>query len=176
MKKLFIALAIILIPLTYNKYNSEEQVIIPNDAIRIRVIANSNSLDDQQEKLVVRKNLQIFLSDLLKDAKTKEETEETIKSNISNINQNITDTLNSLESKTKYETNYGLNYFPEKEFKGITYESGYYDSLVVTLGKGKGNNWWCVLFPPLCLLPTEEENITDVEYGFFVNEVISNYK
>ena len=67
------------------------------------------------------------------------------------------------------------NYFPQKEFKGVTYEEGYYESLVVTLGSGSGDNWWCVLFPPLCLLEAEESEKDDVEYQFFVKELIDKY-
>ncbi len=51
-----------------------------------------------------------------------------------------------------YNVNFGFNYFPDKEFNGVVYDEGYYESVLVTLGKGEGDNWWCVLFPPLCLL------------------------
>lgn len=72
-----------------------------------------------------------------------------------------------------YKINFGENYFPEKEFNGVTYEEGYYESVLVTLGKGEGDNWWCVLFPPLCLLEAEESD--EVEYKFFVQELIDKY-
>ncbi len=169
-------LAIVIIPLVYDKYNDREQVIIPNDAIRIRVIANSNSLDDQYEKLKVRENVQLLLEKVLKNVKTKQETERIIKSNLFALDQNVKKTLKEAKSNTTYDLHYGSNYFPKKEFKGVTYDEGYYDSLVITLGKGQGDNWWCVLFPPLCLLEAEEENIDDIEYGLFVEKVISDYK
>ena len=176
MKKLIIILAIIIIPLVIQKNINAETIEIPNEAIRIRVIANSNSIEDQYEKIKVRGNIQLYLQGLLKEAKSKEETEQIIEKNLMGIEKNIKGTLREIDSNTKYQISYGKNYFPEKEFKGVIYEEGYYDSLVITLGKGQGNNWWCVLFPPLCLMETEEENMTDVEYEFFVNEVISKYK
>ena len=74
-----------------------------------------------------------------------------------------------------FQVHYGLNYFPEKKYKGVTYKEGYYESLVVTLGEGKGENWWCVLFPPLCLLEAEETNTNAVEYKFFVQDLITKY-
>ena len=171
-----IILAVIIVPLVFNKYNAEEQVVIPNDAIRIRVIANSNSLEDQYEKQVVRSNIQLYLQDLLKDVQTKEETANIINANMINIDKNVGTSLKEIESNMKYRVNYGQNYFPEKEFKGITYPAGNYEALVITLGKGQGNNWWCVLFPPLCLMPTQEDAMDNVEYQLFVNEIISNYK
>ena len=69
-----------------------------------------------------------------------------------------------------------MNYFPEKVYKGVKYEEGEYESFVVTLGNGMGKNWWCVLFPPLCLLEAEEtEETTEVEYKFFISELIDKY-
>ena len=69
-----------------------------------------------------------------------------------------------------YTINYGKNYFPEKKYKGITYSEGYYESVLVTLGSGEGENWWCVLFPPFCLIEAEEND--EVEYKFFLQELI----
>ena len=56
--------------------------------------------------------------------------------------------------------------------KGIEYDEGYYESLLITLGEGKGDNWWCVLFPPLCLIEAEES--TEVEYKSFIKEIIEH--
>lgn len=70
-----------------------------------------------------------------------------------------------------FKVKYGNNYFPKKEYKGITYEEGYYESLVVEIGEAKGDNFWCVLFPSLCLLETEET--TEVEYKLGVLELIN---
>lgn len=66
-----------------------------------------------------------------------------------------------------------LIFFPKKEYKGVTYPEGYYESVKVTLGEGLGDNWWCILFPPLCLIEAEES--TEVEYNFFVKEIIKKY-
>ena len=68
-----------------------------------------------------------------------------------------------------------MHEFPEETYKGITYEAGKYESLLVTLGEGKGDNWWCVLFPPLCLMEAEETNTDEVEYKSFIKEIIEKY-
>ena len=68
--------------------------------------------------------------------------------------------------------NFGDNYFPEKDYKGVHYDEGAYESLVVTIGEGEGDNWWCVLFPPLCLLEAEDSDTSDVEYQFFVTKML----
>ena len=80
-----------------------------------------------------------------------------------------------LNISVENNVSYGYNYFPRKVYKNIIYESGMYESLVITLGSGNGDNFWCVLFPPLCLLE-ENDTTSDVEYSFFVKELLNKYK
>lgn len=148
-------------------------LIIPEDAIRLRVIPNSNSKYDQNIKLKVKKELQTTTYELLKDTKGSKEAERIINANLALIDNRINDLLVHEHYTLGYELHYGQNYFPEKNFKGVTYEEGYYNSLLVTLGEGKGDNWWCVLFPPMCLMEAKESE--EVEYKFFVQELIEKY-
>ena len=149
--------------------------IIPDDAIRIRVIANSNSEYDQEIKNKVRETLEYDMYEILKKSTELEEARELIKSDLDNVENNIDEILRKEEYKLPFNVNFGLNYFPKKEYKGIKYNEGYYESLVVTLGEGLGDNWWCVLFPPLCMLEAEETNTTDVEYTTLVKTIIDKY-
>ena len=80
------------------------------------------------------------------------------------------------QKEENYSINFGKNYFPEKIYNDVTYPAGEYESLVITLGDGLGENWWCVLFPPLCLLEAEEENIDKVEYKLFAKEIIEKFR
>ena len=147
--------------------------IIPDDAIRIRVIANSNSDYDQEVKVKVKEQVQSDMYDLLKDTKKIEDAREVIKNNLDGLGLSINKTLQNENYNLPFTINFGLNYFPRKEFKGITYDEGYYESVVITLGEGLGDNWWCVLFPPLCALEAEES--TDVEYTTMVQTIIDKY-
>lgn len=149
--------------------------IIPDDAIRIRVIANSNSEYDQEIKTKVKETLEYDMYNILKDTTDLEEAKILIKDNLSSVENNIDKTLQEEKYKLPFTINFGLNYFPEKEFKGITYDEGYYESVVVTLGEGLGDNWWCVLFPPLCMLEAEYNNTTDVEYTTMVKTIMDKY-
>lgn len=150
-----------------------EKNMIPDDAIRIRIIANSNSKRDQAIKYRVKKYLEKEMYNLLKDSKSVEEVRNKINSNLNNEQKSINEILKQENYDLPFEINFGYNYFPKKEFKGITYEEGYYESLVVTLGEGLGDNWWCVLFPPLCMI--EAEDSTDVEYTSMVKEILNRY-
>lgn len=174
MKKVILIVAIVLLIYVYTNTAKADE-IIPNDAIRFRVIANSNTIYDQNIKIQVRNVVQNKIFDLLKGNEDLDETRNILKENKKLIEKLVQDTLKNLNYDKEYEVNYGYNYFPKKEYKGIKYKEGMYESLVITLGEGKGDNWWCVLFPPLCLVEVEENDVTDAEYTFFVKELIQKY-
>lgn len=167
MKKIIVCLFIVTVLVLVNK--EEFKVLIPEDAIRFRIIANSNSIEDQKEKIEIRNELEPIIGDILTNSTTKEETKTEINNNLYKINH-VIDKFN-----TTYDVNYGLNFFPEKNYKGVTYKEGNYESLVITLGDGLGDNWWCVLFPPLCLLEANETNYDDITYTSYIQELINKY-
>lgn len=171
MKKLI--LVILLVLGIYFTIGHVSSLVIPPDALRIRVIANSNDDYDQQIKEIVKDNIQYKMYELLKNTKGVEEARRIINNNLTYIDEEVRLTLMKLNYELGYDINFGLNYFPSKEYKGITYEEGYYESLVITLGEGKGENWWCVLFPPLCLIEANEND--EVEYTSFVKELLEKY-
>lgn len=175
MKKIIvIGLIIFLFYISMSKVNSKE-FKIPDEAIRLRVIASSNSNIDQQVKFKATDTMENVIYELLKNAKGVEEARKIINDNMNYIDNKVLETLQKEKYPLSYEIKYGLNFFPEKKYKGVTYSEGYYESLVVTLGEGKGNNWWCVLFPPLCLMEAEETEKEEVEYKFFIKELIEKY-
>lgn len=175
MKKIVIVFGIIVAIFMINQVKAEE-VMIPNEAIRLRVIPNSNQPEDQALKEEVRDNLQKEIYELLKNTKSIEEARALIKENIHDFEIIIEDTIEESHKLETFQLNYGMNYFPKKVYKGVTYEDGYYESLVITLGKGEGDNWWCVLFPPLCLLEADEvQEQEEVEYKFFVKEILDKF-
>lgn len=175
MKKTIIVLSIILSIYIFIGVKAEELIEIPNEAIRIRIIGNSNSDYDQEKKEELRKDIQEYMQNLLKDADNIKEARTIINKNLKNIDNEVDNYLTQIEYDEDYDINFGLNYFPQKEYKGIIYKEGLYESLLITLGEGKGNNWWCVLFPPLCLLEADETETDEVEYKSFAKEIIEKY-
>lgn len=163
MKKTLILIAIIIVIMSLN---TNETIIIPKESIRFRVIANSNTQEDQMIKEKVVSKLKKSLSSLTYTPKNINETRKSIKDNLKIIDETLRQEVKD------YSINYGYNYFPEKVYKGIYYEEGEYESLVITLGEGIGNNFWCVLFPPLCLIDEEQD---EVEYTTFIKELIDKY-
>lgn len=150
-----------------------EKKVIKDESIRLRILANSNKIEDQRIKMEVAKSVQKELYELLKNTKDVKEARTKILDNLDNIKKEIEITLQNNDTSLNYQINYGKNYFPSKNYKGIIYNEGEYESLLVSLNQGKGDNWWCILFPPLCLLEAEES--TEVEYKLLVKEIIEKY-
>lgn len=143
---------------------SEEEIIIPTNSIRYRIIANSDSTKDQMLKMNIKEKLDEEILPILSDSNSIEDSRLLIKDNLDNIKDIVS------KYTDDFDVNYGKNYFPEKTYKGISYDAGNYESLVITLGSGLGKNWWCVLYPPLCLI---DENTNDVEYTTLVKEILN---
>lgn len=173
MKKFIILIIVILSFAIISKNVNANTILIPDEAIRLRIIANSDSTYDQQVKMDVSFEVQNEIYNLLKDKNNINDARTTIKNNIPKIENAVEKVLSEKNYVSTFKVNYGYNYFPEKEYKGVKYKEGNYESVLVTLGEGKGQNWWCVLFPPLCLIEAEESD--EVEYKFFVQELIEKY-
>lgn len=173
MKKIIIILSVIILIIFIKGKIATSENIIPDSAIRFRVVAHSNTPYDQQVKSRIKEILQKELYTLLVNINSINEARTTIESNLSYLDSVITKELKKLKYDKGHSVLYGYNYFPSKTYKGIKYDDGYYESLLVTLGNGQGDNWWCVLFPPLCLLEADESE--GVEYKFFVTEIIKKY-
>lgn len=174
MKKIVIALLMLILVFVASNYENKE-VTIPKDSIRFRVIASSNNKKDQDNKKIIANNLKKDIEKTLKNSNNIEETRLILQSNIDEFKTNIDETIKTNNINEDYSINYGNNYFPEKVYKGVKYKAGDYESLVVTLGNGRGENFWCVLFPPLCLLEGEDMENDDIKYSSFVKEIIDKY-
>lgn len=171
MKKLIIILLTITVSILIYNDNKKSDIIIPDTAIRLRVIPNSNSSLDQKMKLKVKEYLENDTYKVLKDKNSIDEARKTIKKSIPSIEENIDRIFNENNYDMNYKVEYGYNYFPKKEYREIKYPEGYYESIVISIGKAEGDNWWCVLFPNLCLIDLENKNNT--EYKTWIGEEIN---
>lgn len=153
----------------YNSADETELYTIPTDSIRMRVIANSSEAEDQIEKYNLVDEITEIIQSIENESDSIDESRDVINESISLIENKLE------ELGVSGTVNYGYNYFPEKTYKSVIYEAGDYESLVVTIGSGLGENWWCVLFPPLCLMETEESNLSDAEYSLYVKDIIEKY-
>lgn len=167
LKKVIVVL--FLVSLAFIFSNHEEEITIPNNAIRFRVIANSDSVEDQMKKMEIKSAVENKVYALINGENNAIEVRNIIEGNIDTIKDIVE------EYNVPYNINYGNNYFPSKTYKGVMYPAGNYESLVITLGDGVGANFWCVLFPPLCLIDNSKEDISDVDYQLYVKKLLKGF-
>jgi stage II sporulation protein R len=138
--------------------------------LRIHVRANSNEEIDQRVKLKVKDSLVEYLTPILAECKTKEKAKIELEKRLEELDKIINSTLKregfSYTGKAKLKE----EEFPTRKYEGIVLESGFYDALIVELGSGKGDNWWCVVYPPLCFIRSER-----VEYRSKIIEIIETF-
>ncbi len=157
MKKiLLVALAFIVISQVYKEVSSNE-LVIPNNSIRVRVIPNSNSPLDINMKNKVKEYLKDDILPLVGRSTSIEEARDIISDNLEAVDMNINNIFMNNNYNENYNINFGYNYFPKKVFNNKEYKEGYYESLVVTIGESNGDNWWCVMYPNICMIDKNKE-------------------
>ena len=125
---------------------------IADSVFRLHVIANSDSSEDQSLKLKVRDNLLSYMNTLAKNCSSKEEVIELAKEHEQDFKNIAEQTI--IENGFDYSVTIkiGTSDFPTKTYGDISFPAGTYDALRVQIGEAKGQNWWCVMFPPLCFV------------------------
>lgn len=143
------------------------------DFLRIHIRANSNSEVDQSVKYEVKDAVVSFLAPLLSDVVDKQSAVSVVSNNIKNIERVCDDVLK--ESGFNYTSSASVKQedFPTRTYNELTLKSGVYDSLIVNLGTGTGNNWWCVVYPPLCFV--NAENSDTLTYRSKLLEIINSF-
>lgn len=126
---------------------------LPSQVVRIHIRANSNSEIDQGVKLLVRDKITEYLSDVLCGCASKNEALSVIQKHGSRLKQIADLTLKSNGFAYKSAVSVKKEQFPDKTYGEHFFPSGVYDALIIELGSGEGDNWWCVAFPPLCFVP-----------------------
>ena len=127
--------------------------------IRIHVLANSDEKADQERKLLVRDRILSFVKENFSESTSRKEAAEEIEKNIPQIISLAEDTLKEAGSDEKVEAVLDREYYPTRQYEDFALPAGEYLSLRVMIGEASGQNWWCVLFPPICInsaLETDE--------------------
>ncbi|PAE09490.1 stage II sporulation protein R [Terribacillus saccharophilus] len=164
MKKLLFSLTAIVLLFLYIIYpgsgteaqvsNSSQAVKeIPDEAIRLRILANSNTDADQQLKRLIRDEVNAQINSWVKDMTDIEEARDLIEEQLPEIKKTVARVLNEQGKSQGFNVEYSDEIsFPAKLYGSYLYPAGQYEAVLITLGEGEGENWWCVLFPPLCFL------------------------
>ena len=182
MKKLIFTLCIsffISISLAYSMQKTENA--LSSGVIRLHVRANSDTDADQSLKLKVRDRIIDECSYLFKNNKKIENARDEILKNSDKIEKIARDEILKNGYNYPVKINFGKSDFPVKVYKNITLPAGTYEALTVEIGNAEGQNWWCVLFPPLCFvdetctgISKESESILIDNLGKETYEMLKN--
>lgn len=150
---------------------------VRNSVLRLHVIANSDSDEDQALKLKVRDAMLETGSRLFSGDVNAENAEETAQSEISTLEETARRVLSENGCNDSVKIEIGKSRFPTRTYGNVTLPAGKYEAVRVIIGKGEGHNWWCVMFPPMCLPAAEgETKLDDVLSADGVELVNSNPK
>lgn len=150
---------------------AKTQTQSPEDTyLRIHIRANSNDAVDQSVKYKVKESIVEYMSPKLEGVANKKQAMKILGDNIAAM----TKVADGVLSKNGYgytsRVSIRKEEFPVRTYGDLTLESGVYDALIIELGSGKGDNWWCVVFPPLCFVGEESENF---EYKSWFKDVFN---
>lgn len=153
---------------------SESKVF--DNVIRLHILAEDNSEEAQNLKLLVRDAILNECGDLFSDSGDIVAASAKVESNLTRM-ENVANRVLA-ENGVDYQATavWGTEEYPTRIYESVTLPAGTYRSLRLRLGKGEGNNWWCVLFPPLCTGASSAENdfspsgVSDRDSGVFTNK------
>ena len=155
------ALLIIYVCISAVSYTHAVTTDIADSVFRLHVIANSNSDEDQNLKYIVRDKVIEYMSSISQNASSKEEVIKIAKANLDKIQAIASQTIRDNGYTYSVNVEVGNFSFPSKRYGDITLPPGYYDALRIKIGKAEGQNWWCVMFPPLCFVDVTSGVVPD---------------
>lgn len=154
---LFIGLILTTLFATYRSALAADS--LSDGVLRLHILAASDSPEDQARKEKVRDAVLAYGKDLFGAPSDKEAATETVARHLDELEQLAEETLRREGDDSPVHAEITRCYFPTKEYdNGLRLPAGYYDALRLTIGEGKGRNWWCILYPPLCFGGSVEES------------------
>lgn len=154
-------LAALAITLCIGTWAQGRQQAISSSLVRLHIIAVSDEPEEQALKLRVRDSVLEYLTPVLENAQDSTEAREIIRRELGSIR---TVAQESSEGRAVTVT-LGQEYYPTREYGSFSLPAGRYESLRITLGAGEGHNWWCVVFPPLCVSAAGQDRALDAMNG-----------
>lgn len=140
--------------------NTATEAYVPDNLIRLHVVANSDSELDQQIKYEVRDAILSLTTSMFRDLTSVSEAKAVASSNLKDIERIAESVIASHGKSYSVNAELGVFAFPTKVYGSVTLPEGNYEALRIVLGAGQGQNWWCVLFPPLCFINITSDDTT----------------
>ena len=134
---------------------------IAREILRLHVVANSDSKEDQELKMKVKETVVTYLRGTMSDANSGEEAREEIQKRLPEIEEIAEEKMQEEGYSYTAQAELGECYFPIKEYGDLTFPAGEYEALRVNLGDSAGKNWWCVMYPSLCFVDSTYQIVPD---------------
>ena len=157
---LFAILMITLATIFLAAMPTEAECAIYEDTVRLHILANSDSDADQKQKLYLRDEILKKFGDAIRECESSEDAEATLSDMLPEIRDFADVKLYEYGSDYRATVTLGREWYDTRIYEDFTLPAGYYSSLIVKIGEGTGKNWWCVMYPPLCL----DASLSDVKY------------
>lgn len=139
----------------------KRQQAVADEIIRLHVIANSDSEEDQQLKMKVKETIVTYLRGEMSRADSVGDARQVIREHIPDIEEIAKEKMQMEGYSYEVEASLGESYFPIKEYGDLTFPAGDYEALRVKIGKSNGRNWWCVMYPTLCFVDSTYQIVPD---------------
>lgn len=167
-KKTILSLALLIITIIYiiHPYIAERGAHVDgfkDQIIRFHIKANSDKEEDQALKLKIRDEILKDTKSRFGNSKSLDETRKLVEKNLNNIKLIAEKTIEDEGKDFPVEVSLGIKNFPTRKYGNIMFPAGEYETLEVIIGEGKGKNWWCVMFPPLCFIDINHSDAIKVE-------------
>lgn len=144
-------------------YADSIQSGIADKVVRLHILADNDSPRDQQLKLMVRDEVQKVMKEKIKNSSSKAETIKILEENKYTIITAAEKVLRENNNDCNVNVKFEKTLFPIRKYNSFIFPSGYYDAVKIEIGSGKGHNWWCVMYPSLCLYEDNDESGTRLE-------------
>lgn len=145
------------------------------DYLRIHIRANSNSEKDQSVKYLIKDDVVNYITPYLVNCTTKQECVGVITALLDEVKMVCDDGLVRNGFTYKSRVRIGEEHFPTRAYDNVVLDAGVYDALIIELGEGVGDNWWCIVYPPLCFVNKSDLNEYNIQYQSYLVEIIRKY-
>lgn len=166
-KFLFNILLTLALTLGVAQLPTDKDAAIYEDTLRLHILANSDSALDQELKYAIRDKLLAKYGEALRGAESFSDAQEEVSGLLDEIERDVDGWISEAGYSYKSEVTLSVEWYDTREYEDFTLPRGYYTSLRIMLGEADGQNWWCVMYPPLCLdVATEDAPKDDALMGY----------
>ena len=145
------AITLLIVTMVIGAMPTDAEGEIYEDTLRLHILANSDQSEDQKLKLEIRDRILLKYGKMLKGGESITEAKESVEQLLPEIEEDARVWIGEFGYNYDVKASLSVEWYETREYEDFTLPAGYYSSLRIIIGEGKGQNWWCVMYPPLCM-------------------------